>query len=198
MKKYTIFTAVVVASFLVLGACSTPAPTQVLPKLTFLHLAPMKFDVVTVEIDIPYKAPNDRVYIEDQFPTSPANAIRTWAIERLKPVGNVGSGTLRIVINQASVREHDLKLDKSFKGAFTKQQSIRYDMNIDVALELIDGAGKKVGFSAAKVDRSITTREDISLNDRDKRWFETTEKAMEDFNREMEANILQYLAGWLR
>ena len=75
MKKYTIFTAVVVASFLVLGACSTPTPTQVLPKLTFLHLAPIKFDVETVEIDIPYKAPNDRVYIEDSFPTSPANAV---------------------------------------------------------------------------------------------------------------------------
>ena len=198
MKKNTIFTTVAVASFLALVACSTPAPTQVLPKLTFSHLAPIKFDVETVEISNLYKAPNDWAYIEDQFPTSPANAIRTWAIERLKPVGNAGSGTLRIVINQASIREHDLKLDKSFKGAFTKQQSSRYDMNIDVALELIDGAGKKVGFSAAKVDRSITTREDISLNDRDKRWFETTEKAMEDFNREMEANILQYLTGWLR
>ena len=198
MKKHTIFTTVAVASFLALVACSTPAPTQVLPKLTFSHLAPIKFDVETVEINNLYKAPNDWAYIEDQFPTSPANAIRTWAIERLKPVGNAGSGTLRIVINQASVREHDLKLDKSFKGAFTKQQSNRYDVNIDVALELIDGAGKKVGFSAAKVDRSITTREDISLNDRDKRWFETTEKAMEDFNREMEANIRQYLAGWLR
>ena len=198
MKKNTIFTTVAVASFLALVACSTPAPTQVLPKLTFSHLAPIKFDVETVEISNLYKAPNDWAYIEDQFPTSPANAIRTWAIERLKPVGNAGSGTLRIVINQASVREHDLKLDKSFKGAFTKQQSNRYDMNIDVALELIDGAGKKVGFSAAKVDRSITTREDISLNHRDKRWFETTEKAMEDFNREMEANIRQYLAGWLR
>jgi hypothetical protein len=89
-------------------------------------------------------------------------------------------------------------LDTSFKGLFTKQQSNRYDVNIDVALELIDHTGKTVGFSAAQAARSTSTREDISLNERDRRWLELTEKTMEDFNREIETNVKKYLAAWLR
>jgi hypothetical protein len=198
MNKYFVIAIVTFISFLAINGCSTPAPNQILPRLTYSHMAPLNFAVETVKIDNRYKAPNDPAYIENWFPTSPASAIRTWAIERLKPVGNVGSGTLLVVINQASVRKYDLKLDTSIKGTFTKQQSNRYDVNIDVTIELIDSNGKKVGFSAAQVTRSTTTREDISLNDRDRRWFEITEKIMEDFNREIEINISQYLAAWLR
>jgi len=198
MKKHALFTAIALSASLALGACSTPLQTQSLPKLTFAHLGALNFDVETVEIDNRYKAPDDPSYIESRFPTPPADAIRTWAIERLKPVGQAGSGTLRIVINKASVQEQNLTRDKSFKGTFTKQQSNRYDMNIDVALEIIDGSGKQVGFSAAKASRSISTREDISLNDREQRWFEATEKTMNDFNGEMESNIRRYLARWLR
>jgi hypothetical protein len=198
MNKYVVIATVTFTLLFAISGCSTPAPNQVLPRLTYSHMAPLSFAVETVKIDNRYKAPNDTSYIESWFPTPPVSAIRTWAIERLRPVGKVGSGELLIIINQASVRKYDLKLDTSFKGAFTKQQSRRYDVNIDVALELIDHTGKKVGFSAAKITRSTTTREDISLNDRDRRWFEITEKAMEDFNRQIEANIRQYLAAWLR
>ena len=198
MNKHIVFSVVAFVSLFTISSCSTSITNQASPRLTYSHLAPLSFAVETVEVDNRYKAPNDSTYIENWFPTSPASAIRSWAIERLKPVGNAGSGTLLIVINQASVREYDLELDTSFTGAFTKQQSNRYDMNIDVSLELIDSTGKKIAFSAAKVTRSITTREDISLNDRDRRWLETTEKAMEDFNREIEMSIRQYLAKWLR
>jgi hypothetical protein len=195
------FFVLIIATFtliLAISGCSTPTPKQTLPRLTYSHMTPLKFAVETVIIDNRYKAPNDPAYIENWFPTSPANAVRTWALERLKPVGNVGSGTLLVVINQASVRKYDLKLDTSIRGTFTKQQSNRYDVNIDVALELIDRTGKRIGFSTGQATRSITTREDISLNDRDKRWLETTEKTMEDFDREIEMNIRQYLATWLR
>ena len=198
MNKFFVLAIVIFTSLLAISGCSTLAPNQILPRLTYLHMTPLKFAVEKVTIDNRYKTPNDSTYIENWFPTSPASAVRTWAIERLKPVGNVGSGTLVVVINQASVRKYDLKLDTSIKGTFTNQQSNRYDLNIDVTLKLIDRKGKKVGFSTGQATRSITTREDISLNDRDKRWLETTEKTMEDFNREIEKNIRQYLAAWLR
>jgi hypothetical protein len=198
MNKLVVLATAIFMSLLAISGCSTPAPNQILPRLTYLHMAPLSFAVEKVEIDNRYKAPNDPAYIENWFPTSPETAIRTWAKERLKHVGNLGSGTLLIVINQASVRKYNLNLDTSLKGTFTKQQSNRYDVNIDVALELIDRTGKKVGFSAAQATRSITTREDISLNDRDRLWLEITEKTMEDFNREIETNVRQYLAAWLR
>jgi len=198
MKIPQIFAAFSVCAALTLSACSSPAPTQTLPQMSFAHLGTLNFNVETIEIDNRYKAPTDGTYIEDRFSTPPATAIRTWAIQRLKPVGEIGSGSLRVVINQASVKETDLKRDESFKGTFTKQQTNRYDLALDIALEIIDATGKQVGFSAAKASRSITTSEDISLNDREKRWFETTEKSMNDLNTEMESNIRRYLAAWLR
>ncbi|NQW00781.1 MAG: hypothetical protein HQ483_13840 [Rhodospirillales bacterium] len=193
-----IIAAFAVSALLMAGACSTPVTTQTLPQMSFTHLGVLNFNVESIEIDNRYKASNNSSQIEARFPTPPATAIRTWAIDRFKPVGPAGSGTLRIVINQASVKETDLKLEKGFTATFTKQQSNQYDLIMDIALEIIDGSGKQVGFSAAKASRSITTGEDLSLNDRDKRWFEMTEKAMAELNAEMESNIRRYLASWLR
>lgn len=198
MKKNRFFAVFAVTAALSLGACSTPVPTQTLPQMSFAHLGQLNFNVDSIEIENRYKAPPEGTYIEDRFSTPPASAVRTWALERLIPVGDAGSGTLHVIINRASVQDTDLKLDKSFTGTFTKQQSNRYDLELDVALEILDGSGKQVGFSAAKTARSITTGEDISLNDREKLWFETTEKAMADLNRELESNIRRYLAAWLR
>ncbi len=198
MNKLVILATKIFISLLAISGCLATAPNQMLPKLTYLHMAPLNFAVEKVEIDNRYKAPNDPAYIENWFPTSPEIAIRSWAKERFKHVGNEGSGTLLIIINQASVRKYNLSLDTSLKGMFTKQQSNRYEVNIDVAIKLIDRKGNQMGFSAAQVTRSITTREDISLNDRDRLWLEVTEKTMEDFNREIDANIRQYLAVWLR
>lgn len=198
MKIYPILTSIALAASFALGGCTTPAPTQTLPQITFAHLVPLEFDVEKVEVDNRYKAPNDPSYIEDRFPTPPASAIRIWAIERLKPVGAAGSGTLRVVIKRASVQEEKLDIDKGIKGAFTKEQSNRYTLMIDADVVILDSVGKQVGFSSAKASRSTTTREDISLNDREKQWFEMTEKTMGDFNTEMESNIRQYLAKYLR
>ena len=197
MKKHVIAACALSALFMV-GACSTPVAVQTLPQMSFAHLSALNFDVETVEIDNKYQSPNNANQVENRFPTSPAAAIRTWALDRLKPVGAAGSGKLRVVINHAGVKETNLKVDKSLTGAFTKQQSNRYDLAMDVALEIIDGTGKQVGFSAAKASRSITTGEDISLNDREKRWFEMTENAMGDLDAEMESNIRRYLARWLQ
>lgn len=197
MKKQ-LFLAFAFSTSLLVGACSTPVTQQTLPQMSFAHLGSINFDVETVEIDNRYLTPVESQKIESRFPTSPADAIRLWAIDRLKPVGAAGSGVLRVVINQANVKETDLTLDKSIKGAFTKQQSNRYDLALDIALEIIDGSGKQVGFSAAKAFRSITTGEDISLNDREKKWFEMTEKTMADLNVEIESNIRRYLAAWIR
>ncbi len=198
MKTRHLVAAVLISTGFVLAGCSTPATVQTLPEMSFVHLGALNFNVEKVEIDNRYKPSSDGNHVEDRFATSPVVAIRTWAQDRLKPVGTAGSGTLRVIVNDASVKETDLKLDKSLKGTFTKQQSNRYDLNLDVALEILDASGKPVGFSAAKAFRSITTGEDMSLNDREKRWFEMTEKSMDDFNNEMESNIRRYLAGWLR
>ena len=106
-------------------------------------------------------------------------------------------GSARFVILDAAVTETPLKLDKSFTGAFTKQQSRRYDATVEVSLEILDDKGFRKGFANARVMRSRTLREDASINDRERMWFDLTEALMNDLNAELEKNIRQYLSGYL-
>lgn len=195
--KISLLKAAVISASLALAACETPVETQTLPKTTFAHLAPLNIAVEAVEIENRYRAPSSN-FIEDRFSTPPAAAVRLWSAERLKPVGGDGSGVLRIIINRASVKETELERDKSIKGSFIRQLSNRYDMEIDVDMEIRNAYGKQQAYATTKVSRSVTTREDISLNEREKKWFGMTEKAMNDFDRGMESQIRQYFASWLR
>ncbi len=180
------------------SACQTPGAKPSFADITFSHLQPLNINVAKVEVENAYKASGDGKHVEDRFPVSPATAMERWIVDRIKPVGGAGSGVLRLVITDAGVLETTLKKDKSVTGAFTKQQSHRYDLNAGGRVEIYDAAGTRTGFSAAKASRSITTREDVTLNEREKIWFEVTEKVMIDFNREMENNIRQYLGAWVK
>ncbi len=191
-----IFTALV--TVLLAGGCQTPAQNQTFADITFAHLQPLNINVAKVEVENVYKAGAEPNHVEDRFPVSPAKALERWVVDRLKPVGGPDSGTLRLVITDAGVVETELAKDTSTKGVFTKQQSHRYDLQAGGRLEIYDAAGTRSGYSAAKATRSVTTREDISLNEREKIWFGVTEKLMADFNREMENNIRQYLGAWLK
>ena len=193
----------VIAILGLLGACQTPAPTQTFADITFAHLQPLNINVASVEVENTYKAGSEPGHVEDRFPVSPAKALERWVIDRLKPVGGPDSGKLRLIITDAGVIETALAKDTTTKGLFTKQQSHRYNLEAGGRLEIYDAASCRAesdsrGFSAAKATRSITTREDISLNDREKIWFTATEKLMADFDREMENNVRQYLGAWLK
>ncbi len=188
----------VLVTGLLAGGCQTPAQTRTFADITFAHLQPLNIDVAKVEVENVYKAGAEPNHVEDRFPVSPAKALERWVIDRLKPVGGPDSGTLRLVITDAGVVETELAKDTSTKGVFTKQQSHRYDLQAGARLEIYDAAGTRSGYSTAKATRSVTTREDINLNEREKIWFGVTEKLMADFNREMENNIRQYLGAWLK
>ena len=192
----TVFAVVTVG--VMAGACETPAPVQTFAEITFAHLEPLNINVEKVEVENAYKAGNEAGHVENRLPVPPVKAMEQWVIDRLKPVGGPASGKLRLVITEAGVLETVLKKDKSAKGVFTKQQSHRYDFEAGGRLEIYDAAGTRSGYSSAKATRTVTTREDINLNEREKIWFGATEKLMADFNREMENNIRRYLGAWLK
>ncbi len=48
-----------------------------------------------------------------------------------------------------------------------------------------------------RISRSRTLREDATINDRERMWFDLTEALMGDFNAELEKNIRQYVSGYL-
>jgi len=189
--------SLIVVGVLVSG-CQTPAPTASFADITFIHLAPINVNVAKIEVKNSYHAGIKGKHVEDRFPVSPAKALRRWAGDRLKPVGGPGSGTLRMTITDAGVIESKLKKDETVKGVFTTQQSHRYQLKAGGRLEIYDASGKRAASSDAQATRTVTTGEDITLNEREKVWFEATEKLMADFNRQMEREIHQFLGKWVK
>jgi hypothetical protein len=180
---------------LALGGCETPLPAQKLPTLTYGHLAPFRLDVARIEIVGQYQAPLKTPNVDHLFPTPPAQALRQWAGDRLRPAGK--AGTARFVIVDGAAIETSLKRDTGVTGTFKKEQSERYDVRVEVLLEILDEAGKRLGFTTAHRSRSRTVPEDISLADREAGWFTLTEQVMNDLNAALERAIPEHLGGFV-
>lgn len=177
----------------VLAACDTTPPKHDLPQITFAHLAPITLDVGRVEVVSNYVPPLKAPNVEHRFPILPEAAMKRWAADRLKAGG--AAGTARFVITDAAVVEEPLPLSKGLAGIFKKEQAERYNGTAEASLEIIDARGLRKGFASARAFYSRTVAEDVSMNERERAWFEIVEALMLVFDSEMEQNMRQYLGG---
>ena len=192
----TVVAAMFAALVVAMAGCETPAPKA--PRqaeLTFGHLGALAFDAAALEVVNGYTAPVKAPNVEHLFPTPPARTLERWARDRLHPKGR--KGKVRFVVVTASVTETPLKITKGFTGAFKKEQSERYDAVLEASVEILDDRGYRKGFASARVSRSRTVPEGITLNERHKAWFDLTEDLMGDFNAEIEKNVRAYLGGYM-
>ena len=188
--------AMIAAAFAAgLAACETPIQIQELPELTYGYLGRYRLDVAAVEVVSEYRAPMRAPNVEHLFPTPPEDALRRWANDRLEAAGR--RGVARFVVKEAGVTETPLEVETGFTGAFKKQQSARFEATVEAILELVDERGFRKGFASARASRSRTVGEDITLDERNRTWFDLTESLMRDFNAEMERNIGLYFGGYL-
>lgn len=188
--------ALAATAVLASSGCNTPPPQQRLPQISFSHSRPFQLNVGQLEVVSEYQAPGREPNIEHLMPISPAQAATQWAQDRLRPMGRAGSA--RFVIRDAKVVEIDLKTDKGFKGLFKEEQAQRYEANLEVAVQVMDERGMfPVAEVVARASRSQTVPEGITLNQRDKVWFEMTEAMMKDINGQLENTIPQYMNQYL-
>ncbi len=183
-------------ALLTLAACQAPALPPPLPELTYSHLDPISLDVGRIEIVEQYEPPLSPPNVDHKFPTPPAQAMRQWVKDRLNAVGEIRIA--RLVIKDASAIETKLETTGGLRGAFTKDQSERYDVTLDVVLEIRSELGSAVAFANAVVTRTKTVAEDISLSDRERIFHEMTEEVMTEVNAELEKNIRQFLVQYIR
>ena len=195
IRFHRIFAPLILA-FLPLGllGCETLVHVETFPDLTFAHLKPIKLNVAKFEVVSQYQAPLRPPNVEHLFPTPPVKALKQWAKDRFRTVGR--SGTARLVILNATVIEVQLQRKTGLTATFTKQQSDRYDLTVDTVLEVSDG--RRGGHVSARVTRFTTLREDITINERNRAWFELTKALVKGFDAEIEKNIRQVLADWVR
>lgn len=183
---FAILTVLIVA---LTGCQTTPAPTR-FPELTYGHLGVIKLDVDRIDIASDYQAPLRPPNVDHLFPTPPERAMRRWAQDRLAAAGSNTGRFARFVITDAKVTETNLPRSTGLTGAFTKDQSQRYDLSMSAAIEIREERGNfRSGYATASTSRSRTVREDISVNEREKVWFEMLEQAMSELNAELDRQI---------
>lgn len=192
-KSVLMITAV--AAIATLGACETPPPPKY-PELTFTHLPTITLGVARIEIVDNFTPPSDPGHIESRMPVSPEEALRSWARDRLQVNGV--SGVARFIIENASVVETELPRTKGLKGVFTKDQSQRYDANVNVEVRLEGVPRVTQAYAQAAISRYQTVPEDATINTREDAWFKLTEQVMKDFDPQMSASIRKHLADFIR
>ena len=188
-KPVSIFAAAAIA--LLAAGCAMTPPAQTLPELTYGHLQPIMLQARTLDIVSEYKTPMSAPNVEHRMATSPDMALRRWAADRLRLAG--GENIARLTIVDASVIETRLAGQGGLRGAFTNEQSERYQAKLKVRLEILEPNAISRGFAMAEVSRSVTIAEDASLNEREKVWFDLIEALMTDFNVEFEKSIKKFL-----
>jgi hypothetical protein len=188
--------AATVMAALAVSACqNSKPPMQQLPEISFANLRPYQLDVGQLEIDSDYTSPGRSPNIEHLMPVSPQAAAQRWAQDRLKPVGR--SGFARVVIKDARVVEVPLAIDKGISGAFKKEQELRYDGALDVAVQILDARHMVVAETMARATRSRTVAEGLTINERDRILYDISETLARDIDGQMAQLIPTYLNRWM-
>lgn len=201
MMNRRTFTGLLLASAGLLGtglaACSTPPPRPRFPELTYGHLGLFTFDVERVEIVSEYKPNFGAPNVEHLFPTPPEQTLRRWAQDRLAASGKPGRYA-RFIIQDAKVTETALPRTQGVRGAFTTDQTQRYDGTLSTVLEIREErANYRAGTASAWATRARTVPEGITINDREKVWFDLVEAMMNDINAELDRQIRANLAQFI-
>ena len=188
--------ALVAGLGLALSACANPnPPMQRFPEMTFTNLPAYRLDVGRIEVVSEFQSDGKYPHIEYDMPVSPESALKRWVQDRLRPIGR--TGTLRVLIHNATATEVALKTDQSFTGMFKKEQAARINMVVDVSLQMLDDHQFVVAEVNSHAERERTRPEGQKLNERDKLLYDMVEDLMMGYNSQVDPNIGQVFTPWL-
>jgi hypothetical protein len=183
-------------SLALLAACDTPPMRQSFATLTFQDRPPIRLDVAQVEIVQGYKAPGVAPHVDHLFPQKPADVAATWGRDVLQAAGERGMATYTVL--DASATETALPRSTGMTQMFKTEQSDRYDLHIEVKLEVGNPLLATTGIVTASANRSQTVAEDMTMNQREAVWFQMTESAMRELDGKLEAAIRDKLRVFVR
>lgn len=190
-------------AFAVLGltaavaACSGPMEKSILPEITFTDQPKITFAASSVETILEYQPTAQPPHIELAIPQPPASVATRWTRDRIA-LDNSQQNRVTVVVRKASVTEVDLKKTPGLRGSFTEDQIARFDTEVEMAVEVRDARGFRVGEASASARRSNSMSEKATLNDRDRLIHALVRETMMDVNRELERNIRQYMPLYAR
>ncbi len=176
-----------------LSACTVSPTALSLPELSFTDIPAIRLDVATLEIVNEYQMPFQAPFIEHDTPVAPGAVAERWARDVLKPVGT--SGTARFVISEGSITETSLKTRSGIRGILTLEASEEYEATVRATLEIRDTTGGTATASAF-ARHSRTAREDVSLNQRVRLWYELVIRVMVNFESAFRTQAERHLGAY--
>lgn len=181
-----------------LAACSSGPPERLfLPEITFEQSPKLTFAASNVETVVEYQPSAQPPHVELSIPQPPLVVAQRWARDRVA-LDNSQQHTVRVIIKKASVTDTDLKKTPGLRGNFTEDQIARFDTDVEMAVELRDARGFRLAEASASARRATSMSEKANLNDRDRIIHDLVRETMMDVNRELERNIRQYMALYVR
>lgn len=180
-----------------LSSCEAAPEGYALRPISFADKAPISLNVARINVIENYKSPLAAPNVEHQFATSPAQAVRIWANERLRAVGTTGS--LEITIDNASVKEVKLPVKDGVRGFFTDDASERYDGVLSVTFRAYDGENAlSRAEGSVTISRTQSINEKATIADREHLWHEMVRDMANSYDREAELRLRQYFLSFIR
>lgn len=166
----------------ILAGCANTPPMTALPVPGFSHLPPTTLNVASVEIVSMYKPPMQHPNVEHLFPTPLYKIIERYGQERFQMGSDTGK--LRVLIEDASVLEHDLPVHTGFSGFFYQDQEKDYRGRIALQFKFYadDTATIPLGDAQIVSERTMSMPEGLSPAERDRQWLEMSEQIITDLD----------------
>jgi hypothetical protein len=169
------------ACLALLAACADggPPPAATPPRpLDYTYLTPLRLDVARVEVVEAWQPPRTLPNVDHRMAPEPRAALAQMARDRVQAWGREGSAT--VTITEASLTEERLTRSSGITSLFASQPSERYTLNLAVVLEVRNAGGGTNGRAEARISRTRTVNDDVTLAQRERIWDEMLRAAMDD------------------
>ena len=153
-------------------------------------------NAATIQVVDQYRAPATRPNVDHLSSTPPEQALHRWAAERFRASGR--SGTVQVIIRDASIVEKQLPRSDGIKSLFTIRQAQEYDGRIEVRIVGQNPESKFSGYAQVAAARSITVPEDISLAGREETWDTLVRQMIADLDARIPQALQDGLGPMLR
>ena len=172
-----------------LASCSSAPPAPSFAPITFTEWPAMRVNAPSIAIQEDFVSPLAPPHVEYEMPVRPVELVRAWVRDRLRPIGS--NGTFRVIIKDASVVAEKLQTKGGIEGALTTQQDTNLVAKIAVELDYEQPDQGAMVTATVNIYRTQTLAEDLSINDRDKAYYQLAKDLAADLNKQLESNVSQ-------
>lgn len=150
------------------------------PGISYQAAAPVTVNAGRIEIFNSYNAPMAAPNVEHMFRMTPSAAAQELARRQISAAG--GSRVLRVIVDDASVRQTILPKEQGVIGMVQRDPEEKFDARVALRFELVDEAAPDIIVGRANVvaTRERTVKGGMTLAERDKAYYDLTQTLVND------------------